>query len=48
MGLPDVIETEKRGFSRHFSGKPSVAERIANVAAWGSTASRIGVNTVAL
>jgi len=31
MGLPDVIETEKRGFSRHFSGKPSVAERIANL-----------------
>jgi len=31
MELKDVRETEKRGFSRHFSGKPSVAERIANL-----------------
>ncbi len=31
MGIPDVISIEKRGFSRHFSGKPSVAERIANL-----------------
>jgi len=28
MGLKDVIHTEKRGLSRHFSSKPSVAERI--------------------
>ena len=33
MGIPDVIQTENRGFSRHFSSKPSVAERISNVAA---------------
>ena len=33
MGIPDVIQTENRRFSRHFSSKPSVAERIANVAA---------------
>jgi hypothetical protein len=31
MGIPDIVETEKRGFSRHLSGKPSVAERIANL-----------------
>jgi hypothetical protein len=33
MGMPDVIEAEKRGFSRHFSSKPSVTERISNLAA---------------
>jgi Zn-dependent protease with chaperone function len=31
MGLPDVIATQKLGFGSHFSGKPSVAERIANL-----------------
>src|SRR5260370_36685798 len=31
MELKDVRETEKRGFSRHFSSKHSVAERIANL-----------------
>jgi len=31
MELKDVLETEKRGFSRHFSSKPSVTERIANL-----------------
>ncbi len=31
FGLDDVVKrTEKRGISRHFSGKPSVPERIAN------------------
>ncbi len=34
MGLPDVIKTEKRGFSRHFSSKPGVAERIRNLSLW--------------
>jgi hypothetical protein len=37
MALPDIIETEKRGFSRHFSGKPSVAERIANLSSTTGT-----------
>ena len=31
MGLDDVKERENRGFSRYFSGKPSVAERISNL-----------------
>jgi len=33
LGIKDVKDTERRGLSRHFSGKPSVAERIANLAA---------------
>jgi hypothetical protein len=32
MGLEDVIQTENRSLSRHFSSKPSVAERISNLA----------------
>lgn len=31
LGLSDVIKTEKRKLSRHFSGKPSLAERIHNL-----------------
>jgi hypothetical protein len=31
MGLKDVIQTENRGLSRHFSSKPSVAERMSNL-----------------
>jgi hypothetical protein len=31
MGLEDVIQMENRGLSRHFSSKPSVAERISNL-----------------
>lgn len=31
MQIQDVRETENRGLSRYFSGKPSVAERIANL-----------------
>jgi hypothetical protein len=34
FGLDDVVKrTEKRGIGRHFSGKPSVPERIANLRA---------------
>ena len=36
MGMPDAVETENRGFSRHFSSKPSVAERITNLSLWQS------------
>jgi hypothetical protein len=39
MGMRDVIETEKRRFSRHFSSKPSVAERITKVSLWQSAQS---------
>jgi hypothetical protein len=31
FGLSDVIKTEKRPLRRHFSGKPSLAERIHNL-----------------
>ena len=34
LGLDDVVRrTEKRGIGRHFSGKPSIPERIANLSA---------------
>ncbi len=33
LGLTDVKRTEMKGFSRHFSSKPSVGERIANLSA---------------
>ncbi len=39
MGMPDVIETENRGLTRHFSSKPSLAERITNLSLWQSAQS---------
>ena len=33
FGLDDLKRTEKRGIGRHFSGKPSVPERIVNLGA---------------
>jgi len=31
FGLNDVVRTERQGFRRHFSRRPSVSERIANL-----------------
>jgi len=31
FGLTDIVKTERRGFRRHFSSRPSLSERIHNL-----------------